>query len=1420
ATLTITITGQSDAPPVVTPEDADGTASDADNSVTEGSGETVTGTLTVSAEAGIAAVSVGGVDVTSASADNPIAIATTERGSLTVTDYDAATGVIRYSYTEDSDAEDHTDDAAQVDSFDVTVTDVAGESTSGTLTVETLDTEPTAVDDKTLTTDQHTPLVIDAADVLANDTQGADGAAVTGVSLANGTHGSVTLDGDGNIVFTPTDDFEGTATIDYNITDGDGDTSSASFQVDVTDPDKPEVPVDPELVMLDEDGIEHGGVVVGNAGGNGDVAGEAATFEGRLDLDFGPDGEGYLQWDLDSFPTDLTSQGSKVAFSFSGTAGLGEMMIVEGRNEQGELVLDFVLERSTDPDDPRPHYTISIWQGLDHPDTTDSIEDNIEFNIGYVVADGNGDEAKGAIKVHVNDDSPIAMDDDGGSVEQYSQYGHAFNVLQNDRAGGDSHEDTSDTAQEFYGGELVSARLVMLGDEVIGQDDASQAEAAARAGTIELVGEDVIFHPNETFEGKVVIEYTMKDTDGDTDTALLTFNVTDPEQPSTSETDPDINPDTLHLDEDALPGGLEGGPDDIGAAAGSSFSSNMVYRFGGDGEGSFTWLLKDLPALTSGGEDVEFSVSADGLTLTGSAAGETVLTLELTNVSTGDYTVTLHKPLDHPVADSEDNLYIGARYEISDVDGDTAEGVLNIHINDDSPVAADDTPMEDVPEDGTFRYDVVANDSQGADGATLASAKLRNPALGDVDVDPETGEVIFRAARGVEGTVEIDYTITDGDGDTSTALLTLNVADDSTPLIPALTGTDGEVDEAGLSTGSRAGDGSNITTGAFTIDTGADALASLTVAGMEVLNGGSITTDLGTLTIEPGDESGVFTWRYELTSNSLEHSTQGANIDDVFESFAVVARDDDGSEFTDSLDIAIRDDTPVTYSPDSDLMVPISEQLIHTLRADWVNIKGTGTSNDSIDESSSSTLISLYWGGAGYRFKYADGLYSGAAVPTDSLFSLGTFTHDNKVVTGGRNTLDKVDLKVDFTVSIDGVDTRISTTVKLDHTETSNTGTAAQNRDIIQITNPTTTQRITVGDREFILKIEGFLDNGNLVNTIRTYEDQVNHYLLYARISSTDDLPLLEGTVIDDIIAYGADEPDIEDSLGWVGANADGVVSGQYGELTTNSDGSYSYSISREARDGMDVGDVLTETFTYYIADQDGDRVEQTLEININGLPNGDIAFSDRGFDYYNTYSDVAAPDFADLPVIAGTAENDTLEGTADAEAISGGSGGDDTLDGKGGDDVLNGGAGRDLLIGGQGSDELIGDTLNSNEVFADTFAWQLGDAGSSDAPVEDRILNFDVGNFDAGEGDRLSLGDLLEGYDAQNDTDQTALDGYIHAEQAGSSTTLYIKSDGDLAKDNSNADQKIKLENVSMGGQNSHDFLSQMIDQGQLDIE
>ncbi len=240
AVLTITINGQTDGPPVVIPVDTDGDVTSAHNSVVEGSGATVNGSVGVSAEAGITAVTVAGRDVTGASASNPVVI-TTDKGVLTVTGYNAATGVISYSYKETGGADDHSaGDNSVRDNFTVSVTDAAGKTTSNDLVIQIIDTAPVANDDTaSVTEDTATPIT---GSVLTNDTLGADKNTVA-ITTGDAKYGKLVDNGDGTWSYQLDNSLSAvqglgngqtlTETIRYTITDADGDKSEAVLTITI-----------------------------------------------------------------------------------------------------------------------------------------------------------------------------------------------------------------------------------------------------------------------------------------------------------------------------------------------------------------------------------------------------------------------------------------------------------------------------------------------------------------------------------------------------------------------------------------------------------------------------------------------------------------------------------------------------------------------------------------------------------------------------------------------------------------------------------------------------------------------------------------------------------------------------------------------------------------------------------------------------------------------------------------------------------------------------------------------------------------------------------------------------------------------------------------------------------------------------------
>jgi len=149
---------------------------------------------------------------------------------------------------------------------------------------------------------------------------------------------------------------------------------------------------------------------------------------------------------------------------------------------------------------------------------------------------------------------------------------------------------------------------------------------------------------------------------------------------------------------------------------------------------------------------------------------------------------------------------------------------------------------------------------------------------------------------------------------------------------------------------------------------------------------------------------------------------------------------------------------------------------------------------------------------------------------------------------------------------------------------------------------------------------------------------------------------------------------------------------------------------------------------------------------------------------------------------------NDTLLGGAGNDILFG-QGGDDVLDGGKGNDILLGGTGNDTLIGGPGNDILIGGA------GADTFVWKAGDTG-----------NDVIKDFNANEGDRIDLRDLLQG-----ETGST-IDNFLKITTVDGVSSLQVSSGGKFNSADATAaapDVTIKLEGNNWSTANIHSLIA-----------
>ncbi|MBY5970471.1 VCBS domain-containing protein [Halomonas denitrificans] len=852
-TLTLTINGQEDDLPTITVTDNDGDVTGADNSVEEDSGETVTGTFTVGGSAGIAGVTVAGIDVSGATQANPVVITTGTQGTLSITGFNAATGEFSYSYTETGGPAEH--NAANdniVDSFAIVVTDNEGDTASDSLDIQILDTAPVAADDRVDGVQSSQVVSKDATEgLLSNDDQGADGARVTAVDLSS-LQGSLEWNADGSFVYTATESGSYTEVVRYTITDADGDTSEATLTIQVENG----VPsTQPSNVQVNEAGLD-GGSQAGN--GSATVTGQLVATDPQSDtLTFkaetikGEYGDIVIRAD-GSFTYTLTkpvtSSDNPVDDAESFTYTVTDS---QGNSATGTITVDVIddvpqavndtpaaLQSGTSLTTTADNGLLANdVQGADGAEVvsidTSGLRGELTWNadgsytytaeanasyeevVTYVIRDADGDTSQTNVKFVVTDGSPtanqatatvseagLAAGSDAGSgshsvsgqlsatdaqgddlsyTEARIEGDHGVLVISSDgsftytlsSAVTGSQADNGGntlTAQETFNysvtdahGNTASASIsINIVDDVPQAVDDTAATAEDTAVTVDVLANDIggadgavlqsaalapghesagrvtvnsstgelTFTPGPGVEGTVVIRYTIVDADGDTSEATLTVNVA-------ADSRPEGAIDKALLDEDGLPGGIAGGVGDLAGEA-TVVSGTLGYSFGADGAASqnaFAWSLSGLPNVSSGGEPVSYGLSNDGRTLTGrDASGALVLSVALTDVASGAYEVTLHQPLDHPDSESEDVLAFKIGYSVTDGDGSSADGALQVLINDDSPEAftAQTATLKD---GGGGSIDFA--DAAGADGVSnVVFAGMHGQVATDTDGQP------------------------------------------------------------------------------------------------------------------------------------------------------------------------------------------------------------------------------------------------------------------------------------------------------------------------------------------------------------------------------------------------------------------------------------------------------------------------------------------------------------------------------------------------------------------------------------------------------------------------------------------------------------------------------------------------------------
>ena len=360
----------------------------------------------------------------------------------------------------------------------------------------------------TASTPEDEPVVID---VLGNDTD-PNGDPLTVIS-ATAPNGTVEINPDGTLTYTPDLDFNGPDEITYTVTDPDGNTATSTVAVTVTpvndapvaNPDAIATPLDTP-VTLD--------IVANDTDVDGDpltILGTPTSADGTVTV--GPDGRsvtftpnaGFVGTTVIDYtvtdPEGLTATSTLTVTVADDGATPVTNPDTASTPEDEPVVID-VLGNDTDPNgDPltvisatAPNGTVEI-----NPDGTLTYTPDLDFNgpdeITYTVTDPDGNTATSTVAVTVTpvNDAPVANPD---AIATPLDTPVTLDIVANDT-------------------DVDGDPLTILGTPT----------SADGTVTVGPDGRSVTFTPNAGFVGTTVIAYTVTDPTGAIASSTLSVNV-------------------------------------------------------------------------------------------------------------------------------------------------------------------------------------------------------------------------------------------------------------------------------------------------------------------------------------------------------------------------------------------------------------------------------------------------------------------------------------------------------------------------------------------------------------------------------------------------------------------------------------------------------------------------------------------------------------------------------------------------------------------------------------------------------------------------------------------------------------------------------------------------------------------------------
>ena len=733
------------------------------------------------------------------------------------------------SFTYEPDA-----DFVGMDLFIYEISNESSETALGSVTImvnAAANSAPVAQDDS-YTTDEDVAItaVLGTDDLLQNDSDpDGDALSVNTTPMTDVANGTLELNSDGTFTYTPADDFNGTDSFVYEVTDGT-DTSMATATITVNPISDPpiavadEYTIAPDTTLMTEVGVDD--ILLNDSDPDGDsirvttipiadVNNGTLTLAADGTFTYTPDA-GYIGIDTFIYEiVDETGARDQATVAINVINNVSPIANDDAYTIDEDVVLTTVLGTDdlllNDTDANGDDLTVVATPITDvtngtlvlNTDGTFIYTPNANFNgsdsFVYEISDGNGgtSQATATITIEAVADNPIAGDDeydvDMGTTLTVPV--GSDDLLQNDT---DADGDTLTI-------NTTPVTLPANGTLTLGTDGS------------------FTYEPDDAFSGTDTFEYQVEDGMGGTDTATVTINVNIP------------NDDPLAVDD--------------------SYSVNE--------DGSLT-TVKDTDDLLVNDSD------PDGDTLT-------INTTPIVDVANGTLTIMADGTFTY-TPDADFNGTDQFTYEISDGNGGSDQAVATITVDavEDAPVAVDDSYSLDVDTSLTINpgaEDLLANDFD-ADGdmLTVNTTPITDVTNGTLSLNND-GSFTYTPDAGFVGTDSFEYEVSDGDGDTDDGMVTIEVVDPNSA--PVAMDDMYNVDEDTMFSTTAGVDGLLMNDS----DPDGDSLSVSTTPTEDPENGVVVIQADGSFTYTPAlDFHGVDTFSYEVLDGNGGSSTATATI--------------------------------------------------------------------------------------------------------------------------------------------------------------------------------------------------------------------------------------------------------------------------------------------------------------------------------------------------------------------------------------------------------------------------------------------------------------------------------------------------------------------------------------------------------------